>query len=380
MGRPKHRSPFGRVFQRTGRPGWYVRVRIGDSEFVRWAGPDARTATDYLAKLRLGHARRDLLGERPTSAIAFSGFKDRLLAYMKAEHEASTLEAEEPRVERIFRHFGERPLRSVTTSDVREFLTGLLAERRRGKRKKAKPASAGTKNRYLSVLSLLFRLAVEAGYAERNPCDGIERAREHRPPVPFQTDADVAALVARADTPRDGALVRLLADTGLRRSEACRLVAADVHLVRKVVVVRRSKGKVAREVPLTEAAVEALKPVCRGKRPGHHLWPEYATEKGMDALTARFRALAKRAGIPISLHGLRHGFCSRLAQLNVPLPTIMALAGHASLATTQRYAVHLPGGATVDAIALLEGRGTQGGTEKGKHPAGADATHGTKAG
>ena len=60
------------------------------------------------------------------------------------------------------------------------------------------------------------------------------------------------------------------------------------------------------------------------------------------------------AGLALRLHNLRHGYCSRLAQAGIALPTIMALAGHTSWQTTQRYATHLPEGATRAAIDKLE--------------------------
>ena len=42
--------------------------------------------------------------------------------------------------------------------------------------------------------------------------------------------------------------------------------------------------------------------------------------------------------------------CSPNRRSGTPIPTIQQLAGHASAATTMRYASHLPGGATQEAI------------------------------
>ena len=83
-------------------------------------------------------------------------------------------------------------------------------------------------------------------------------------------------------------------------------------------------------------------------------------------LLAVFKTVAKRAGMPdLRLHDLRHAFCSRLAQAGVPLATIAKLAGHESLTTTERYARHIPEGATRAAIERLDApRGTWGGTER----------------
>ncbi len=61
------------------------------------------------------------------------------------------------------------------------------------------------------------------------------------------------------------------------------------------------------------------------------------------------------AGFPtITFHGMRHVFCSRLAQSGVPLPTVKALAGHGSLTLTSRYASHVPENAETAAVRALE--------------------------
>ena len=41
-------------------------------------------------------------------------------------------------------------------------------------------------------------------------------------------------------------------------------------------------------------------------------------------------------------HDCRHTFCTRLAQQGIDLYSIMTLAGHESIKTTQRYAHHCP--------------------------------------
>ena len=52
-------------------------------------------------------------------------------------------------------------------------------------------------------------------------------------------------------------------------------------------------------------------------------------------------------------HVLRHTFCSHLAMRGAPARAIQELAGHADLATTQRY-MHLSPAAVDAAIRLLE--------------------------
>ena len=68
----------------------------------------------------------------------------------------------------------------------------------------------------------------------------------------------------------------------------------------------------------------------------------------------RMRRAAQSAGLTQhGVHILRHTFCSHLSMRGAPVAAIQALAGHADLATTQRY-MHLSPAAMEGAIRLLD--------------------------
>jgi len=64
------------------------------------------------------------------------------------------------------------------------------------------------------------------------------------------------------------------------------------------------------------------------------------------------RAQLTKSGV----HRLRHTFCSHLAMRGAPARAIQELAGHADLATTQRY-MHLSPAVVESAIRLLDSPG-----------------------
>jgi site-specific recombinase XerD len=82
-----------------------------------------------------------------------------------------------------------------------------------------------------------------------------------------------------------------------------------------------------------------------------------------DRVIKAIRGAQRVAGVTEGVHILRHTFLSHLAMRGAPARAIQELAGHADLATTQRY-MHLSPAATEDAIRLLESgdRGNQHGT------------------
>ncbi len=358
------RSSFGSVLRRKNRPGYYVRVRYKGQEIIRAAGTDRRTADEYLAQLLRATVREDLLGEKQIASMTFQEFGPILLQSLKARHAPTTIACETGRIRHVSDWFGTRALKDITVADVLDFLENLRNARQFG------PCGV---NRYASFLSVAFKLAVQRGYARTNPVKEIPRTREPVRPVAFVSGADVTKLVAAAKDPRFGAMLRVLADTGLRRSEALALEWRDVDLKRGCLVVRKSKSRRPRQVELTAEVHAAFTKLFKERAPtpikGPELvWPEWASKRAT-SVSSRFTRLANRLGMTgMRLHDLRHGFCSRLAQAGVPLPTIAALAGHTSYVTTQRYASHLPGGATRRAIDAMQENEALTGAEK--QPAG----------
>jgi len=325
-----------------------LRVRIGKKEVLRYAGPDLRTAEEVRADTMTKVRREKLLGERVIPAVTFREFESAIKRDFAARHSPTTQVSELGRLKRCVAWFGST-LRDIGPAEVQDFFAHLRTKEN---------FKHSAVNRYACLLSIAFKLAVAKGYARTNPLKEMPRGREQALPVPFVSKADVDRLVAATTNPRFGAYLRVLADTGIRRSEGTALEWRDVHLARRRIVIRRSKNKGTREIDLTHEAVAAFEFLAkqRGAIPmqgADLVWPEFA-EKRADAPSAWFHTVAKRAGLRLRLHDLRHGYCSRLAQAGIALPTIMALAGHTSWQTTQRYATHLPEGATRAAIDKLE--------------------------
>lgn len=350
MASRKGRSSFGHLFRRKDRQGFYLRVRSGKKEIIRYAGPDRRTAEEVRADTLRKIRREELLGERSIATVSLREFEPALLRHLEAKHSSTTVASDRGRLKKVLEWFGSKPMKDIGPGEVQDFLTHLRTD---------EGLTVATLNRYAAVLSVAFKLAQAKAYASQNPVRGLERGREQQRPIPYVSRADVDRLVEAAPDKRFGALLRVLADTGIRRSEALALEWRDVHLARRRIVVRQSKNRGTREIDLTGEAMRALRNLSEERKAiplkGPDLvWAECAT-KGPDAVSSRFRTVARRAGLAgLRLHDLRHGYCSRLAQAGVPLPTIMALAGHTAWATTQRYASHIPEGATRAAIQKLE--------------------------
>jgi integrase/recombinase XerD len=165
------------------------------------------------------------------------------------------------------------------------------------------------------------------------------------------------ALVGACDTRkptgmRDLAILRLLGDCGLRRSELCALeashiVASEPEPASTKLLEIRDRCR-ARHVPLTVDAWEALvawlavRPLCRS---GHIFVSLASSAKAPHPLSDRMvgnivRKYAVRAGLPehcFQPYALRHTFCSRLAKRGVSAEEIAEIAGHSDVRSARVY-------------------------------------------
>ena len=139
-------------------------------------------------------------------------------------------------------------------------------------------------------------------------------------------------------------LARTLALTGCRVSEALALRPCDVDLeaaeLRIATLKRRREHW--RAVPVPEDLVQALELVHRVRRAQasprgrtRPLWP--ITRQAAHRQVGALMAAAGIAGPQACPRGLRHGYGVAAVSAGVPLPTVAAVLGHASLETTAIY-------------------------------------------
>lgn len=240
-------------------------------------------------------------------------------------------------------------LRAVTALDVTEFRRYLEARRRPPAKVRTKPA---TINRHLKTLRAFFAWAVEKGHADQNPAAGVRRVREPNLGPRSLDRRQLGALVRevqRSSNLRDLSLVTLLAQTGLRISEALTLRVGDVTIRERSgwATVRRKGGKVE-EIPLNLTArrqLAAYMDTLPNRDPDAWLFPGRPATRPLSAravqramsLYARRAGLSEAGLVRVSPHVLRHTALKSLVDAGVPLDRVAALAGHASLTTTARY-------------------------------------------
>jgi integrase/recombinase XerC len=144
---------------------------------------------------------------------------------------------------------------------------------------------------------------------------------------------------------RDVAILETIYSCGLRISELCGLVAADLDWNERLVRVR-GKGKKERLVPIGDTALGAVKnywsllpQMPAGGSPVFFAGPQKLTPMQPRTLQLRLKKHLACAGLDPHLtpHKLRHSYATHLLDAGADLRSVQELLGHAHLATTQVY-------------------------------------------
>lgn len=152
---------------------------------------------------------------------------------------------------------------------------------------------------------------------------------------------------AEAGKPRDRAIVVLVLYTGLRLTELVALDVGDARIsARKgLLVVRSGKGDRYREVPLNRPVRDGLEAwlKVRAKRIADGEAALFVGPQGRRlsprAVDMVIRGMARRAGLELSAHVLRHTCVTNLVRGGNDIVLVAELAGHQRLETTRRYSL-----------------------------------------
>lgn len=155
--------------------------------------------------------------------------------------------------------------------------------------------------------------------------------------------SDGAIFLAR----RDEALIRVLAETGLRAGEVVAMTISDTDLRAGVLLVRKAKGNKFRRVAISPATAEAITRYMR-LRKTHRLattdrlwlgWP--GKSFAYPALRKALRARALTAGLKDwHPHQMRHTFADRWLSADGSEGGLMTAAGWSDPSMLRRYTAH----------------------------------------
>lgn len=243
------------------------------------------------------------------------------------------------------RTHGREPLSAMTGKHVLELVGHLMSL-------SAKDATRAATGSYVRRFLRFLRWADLndqdlARFVPRTPCYRLA----HLPRQVAWEDVRRAIDAIDPATPtgsRDRAILLLLATTGIRNKELRSLTFEDIRWRDAQVLIRRTKGRRDRTVPLMQEAGKALADYVLGARPDCssrrvfllHLPPVRPID-GSSVISRIVRSALQRAGValngPTGAHLIRHSLATRLVSQRRPINEVADLLGHRSIDTTAIY-------------------------------------------
>lgn len=275
---------------------------------------------------------------------------------------------------------GHYPLDKLTPTRIARHYRDLEQHGRKDEQDKGGPLSANTVHKAHVVLGAILDAAIEDGHIATNPAKRkaakaptAGRMRAEKPELVTWTADQLAAFLAwDRDEKQDElfALWWVIANTGMRRSEALALKWSDVNIKTSQVSIRRAintedwtktkttKTGNARVIDVDTATLKVLASykVARAelsfelaRADAHIFGDDQGQPRSPDAMTSRWDRRLKWAGkvkrfehLPrVTLKGLRHTHATILMELGVPPKVVQERLGHSTITTTMNIYSHV---------------------------------------
>jgi integrase len=234
-------------------------------------------------------------------------------------------QSDKSRIKTLVDTFGPYRLASLTSSQVAKFRDHRLNT--------VGPQSVIHE---INLLNRVLKTAtMEWGIAMPN---GLPTAQVRKPTKPRGRDrrvsqAEIVKILNATESTELQTIVTLAVETGMRRNEIASLLWEHVNLAKQTAHLPKTKTDVPRTVPLSKAAVTALK-TFGAKTEGRVF-----SLRGESMSQAFERACeSHRANIQgIRFHDLRHEATSRLFEKGLNVMEVAAITGHKTLDMLKRY-------------------------------------------
>lgn len=261
----------------------------------------------------------------------------------------------------------DMPVQSVKPAHVRAWMKSLERPRPWAN---GRPLGSSTVYMLAAILHGVFTQAVLDDVVGRHPMRGVKipRAEVGAERADIPTVEDVGALiesargtaVGKGSNPTLAAMIQVAAETGLRAGELCGLRVRNVNFLRGeihvVEQINQRSGDFAplktessrRVVPIGPGTVQVIEEQLR-RVPRAPEETVFCTREGRplssSSLSARFRTVARRAGMNTTFHALRHFYASSLIASGASVVMVQRALGHASASMTLNVYSHLFPGA-----------------------------------
>jgi integrase len=267
----------------------------------------------------------------------------------------------------ILPDLGQLPVAKLTKRRLEQWHHAIAASRARVRTRKseaprfrphavtpeASRRRGATANRVLTVLKAALNEAYHEGRVATN--EAWQRVKAFRnvdsARIRYLTDDDARHLVNACAADFRVLVIGALM-TGCRYGELAALLVEDFNADSGTLTIRMSKSGKPRHVALSAEGSGFFLHQCLGRIPGSLMFTKGVGRKWSASDQQRPLAAACIAAkiAPITFHGLRHTYASRLAMKGVPLAVVAAQLGHADIRMVEKHYGHLAPNYVADTV------------------------------
>ena len=197
--------------------------------------------------------------------------------------------------------------------------------------------SASYQNQTVNAIKLFFMTVRET----KIEVDKIHRPKQAKLLPNVLSKEEVKLILNAHSNIKHRTMLSLIYSCGLRRGELLNLKPNDIDSKRGIVIIRQSKGKKDRIVPLSPKILEMLRDYYVISKPktwlfeGQNVGEHYSEQSLQSVLKQALQKVGNTK--PVTLHWLRHSYATHLLENGTDLRYIQELLGHNSSKTTEIY-------------------------------------------
>ena len=233
----------------------------------------------------------------------------------------------------MIRYF-KKPIEEVTTEELRNFLYEyLLIERKLSDR---------TVNYYNSIIRFVYEVTLDKLINKKQ----IPMRKSKKTVYKVLTKEELSTFFNVCDNFKFRTIFMLVYGSGLRIGEVANLRVEDIDSKNMRIFVREGKGNKERYTILPEKSLEMLRTYWTKYRQPKKEKRIFLSESGeaitVGVIRTHFRKYRKRAKLDekVTVHTLRHCFCTNLIENGATLIQVKELMGHSNIRSTMEY-VHI---------------------------------------
>ncbi|MBA4239578.1 MAG: integrase [Sphingobacteriaceae bacterium] len=243
-------------------------------------------------------------------------------------YSSSTINTYSDSLQTFLRYYQTKTIEEITNDDLIVFNNQYIL---------ANQLSASLQNQVVNAVKLFFRSVVNR---QIDP-EFIHRPKTQKLLPNVLSKEEIKLILNTLGNVKHKAMLSLLYSCGLRRSELLTLKLTDIDSKRHLIVIRQSKGKKDRIVPLSEKILELLREYYIAYKPKLWLFEGQDKKSAYDesSLANVLKQALEKSKIkkPVTLHWLRHSYATHLLENGTDLRYIQEILGHSRSSTTEIY-------------------------------------------